>query len=69
MKGYVRRALGKPDYWKVAVWNDRLACWQDGKRQFDTEGEARASAEKSGRYRLSFVEDGKTRMDRGEFIR
>lgn len=67
MKGYQRRALGKPDYWKVAIWNVLFCCWQDGKRQFDSKLEAKASPSRSGRYRLSFIADGKSRQDVEEF--
>ena len=67
MKGYQRRALGKPDFWKLAVWNPVVQCWQDGKRQFDTEDQARSDAKKPGKYRLSFVKDGAGRQDVKEF--
>jgi len=64
VKGYKRRALGKPDYWKVAVWSPSLFCWRDGDRQFDTKEEAVQSClGLSGKYRLSFVADNKPRRD------
>ena len=68
MKPYIRRANGKPNFWKVAVWCPAVCCWKDGKRQFDTEAEAVASCRSPGRYRLSFVEDGKPRRDLREVV-
>lgn len=67
MKGYQRRALGKPTYYKVATWDGLAMCWKDGKHQFDSEKEARESVSRSGRYRISLVEDGKPRIDLEEF--
>lgn len=67
MKGYQRRAAGKPNYWKLAIWDVISCCWRDGKKQHDTEEKACESAREAGRYRLSFVEDGVGRHDKGEF--
>lgn len=61
MKQYKRRELGKPVYFKLATWDARQMCWNDGKRQFDSEAEARAAATKPGKYRISRVEE--TRSD------
>jgi hypothetical protein len=63
MKGYKRRLLGKPDFWKVAYWDDLIGCWRDGKKQFDTQDQARCSITTTGKYRLSFIPDGKPRID------
>lgn len=68
MKGYRRRAMGKPNYWKLAVWNELFNCWQDGKRQYDNREEALIAAKKPGQYRLSFVEDNNGRHDVEEFV-
>lgn len=67
MKGYERRAAGKPDYYKLAAWDAALVLWRDGKKQFDTEAEARAAAVKPGRYRVSKVTDGRGREDMEPF--
>jgi hypothetical protein len=63
MKAYKRRAAGKPDFWKIAKWIDSIYCWMDGNRQFDTREEAVKSATTPGKYRLSFIADGKQRED------
>ncbi len=63
MKGYERRAAGKPNYFKLATWDAGRCCWNDGKRQYDTEELAREAASAPGRYRLSEVIDGKGRKD------
>lgn len=68
MKGYLRRALGKPDFWKLAIWDAAIQCWRDGKRQFDNREEAKQAAGRPGRYRLSFVQDGKGRRDEEDFV-
>ena len=68
MKGYERRAAGKPNFWKLAVWSELNQCWLDGGRQYDTPEAAKADARKPGHYRLSFAEDGKGRTDKGEFV-
>ena len=68
MKGYMRRALGKPNFYKLALWDAVNCCWRDGSKQYDNEGEAIASIKKPGRYRLSFVRDGWPREDFGEFV-
>ncbi len=67
MKGYERRAAGKPDYYKLAVWDAMRCVWVDGKKQFDTEADAIAAAVKPGRYRVSKVTDGRGRTDMEPF--
>ena len=57
MKHYQRRESGTFPYFKLAAWNPVLGCWQDGKRQYDTDTEAINDARRPGRYRLSRVDD------------
>lgn len=42
---------------KLARWDERLACWVDGKRAYSSEAEARAAAKTAGRYRISSVDE------------
>jgi hypothetical protein len=63
MKGHERRAAGRPDYFKLAAWDALRHTWADGKKQFDTEAEARAAAVRPGRYRISKVTEGRGRTD------
>lgn len=46
-------------YYKLATFCKISFCWKDGKKTFATETEARASITKTGKYRLSFVGNGK----------
>lgn len=63
MKAYERRAAGKPSYYKLATWDARQVCWNDGKRQYDTAEQAKADAKKPGKYRLSLVDEKGNRTD------
>ena len=69
MKGHQRRAIGVPDFWKLASWDSMNSCWRDGKRQYDTRELALTAAVKPGRYRLSFIQDNMPRKDFEEFAR
>ena len=57
MRQFERRKLGKPVYYKLAHWDASYVHFTDGKRQFDSESEAKASAKKPGRYRISRIEE------------
>jgi hypothetical protein len=62
MKPYQRRAAGKPTFYKLAEWDERVLTYRDGKIQFDDRAAAFAAAMKSGpgRYRISRVDaDGR----------
>jgi hypothetical protein len=46
MKAYERRAAGKPDFYRLSVWDARNGCWKASKRFYETEAEARAASQK-----------------------
>jgi hypothetical protein len=43
------------DYYKLAVWDERMLCFRDGNRGYLSEAEARSDATVHGRYRISAV--------------
>ncbi len=64
MKAHELRAAGVAEYFKLAVWNDRLCTWRDGSKQFPSEAEAMAAAKGRGRYRMSRVtESGRVDLE------
>jgi hypothetical protein len=68
VKPHERRQAKAYPYYKLATWNARNQCWNDGKAAYPTDAEARAAAVKPGRYRVSEVtEHG--RRDLPEFAR
>lgn len=55
MRPFERRAAKAYPYYKLAVWNPIRLTWDDGKRAYESEAAARATARKPGRYRISEV--------------
>lgn len=55
MKAYELRDAGVTEYFKLAVWNDRLCTWRDGSKQFESPEAAAKTAKVRGRYRVSRV--------------
>lgn len=58
MKPFERREAGGYPYYKLAAWDARNVCWNDGKRAYPTEVDAMAAAMLPGRYRTSKVTEG-----------
>jgi hypothetical protein len=50
-------------YYKLAVWDERLQCFRDGKRGYSTPTEAFVDAKSPGRYRVSQVDGAGLRTD------
>ena len=67
MKPYERRAAGAYPYFLLAVWNERLQCFQDGKRSFPSYIQAQSSAKRAGRYRTSEIPERGARKDHTPF--
>jgi hypothetical protein len=60
MKAHERREAGltgKPGF-KIAAWDARSFTFREVKGTHDTEADARRSAKKPGKYRVSRVVDG-----------
>jgi hypothetical protein len=64
MRPFERRAALAYPYFKLSVWDVRIACWKVLPKAYPSEGEARKQARKPGRYRLSQLEEsGKTELE------
>jgi len=64
MKPYERRQTNHYPYFKLAQWNPLSFCWHDGKVAFDTKPQAVTAAVKTGKYRLSQIdENGRTDLE------
>lgn len=50
-------------YYKLAVWDERLQTFRDGKRAYASGKEAFADAKTTGRYRVSQVDGDGRRTD------
>lgn len=57
MRAHERRRQGGFPYFKVAEYDAINFCFRDGKQAFGSIEEAKASARKPGRYRLSIVRE------------
>ena len=57
MRPHERRQAGAYPYFKLARWDERNACFNDGRTGYETEQAARAAAKVPGKYRVSTVTD------------
>jgi hypothetical protein len=57
MRPHERRERGAYPYFKLATWDGVNMMWRAGKRVYETEAAARASASRSGRYRISRADE------------
>lgn len=55
MLAFERRASGGYPYYRLATYCPRNACWNDGKRVYNSLADVLAAAKTPGRYRISRI--------------